>query len=83
MTVARFALVVDAGDVIRLVSRDTLRSEAASVEGVEERGDVQGVVAAGCLDTPGERQAGLGADSGMDFEPEERTRCAGRDSGSM
>src|SRR5947209_1153943 len=46
---ALLALGVDTGVVVALVGRARLGAEAASVERVEQRRDVEGVVAARCL----------------------------------
>ena len=83
VAVPGFAFVVDAGVVVALVHRARLWPEAASVQRVEERSGVKRAVAAGSLYLPRERQAGGGADSGVQLETEERACRSCRASGAM
>jgi hypothetical protein len=63
---ALLALGVDAAVVIALVHRDGGRMETPGAYRVEQRGDELGFVMPRCLRLPGERQAGSGANSGVE-----------------
>src|SRR5437870_3432909 len=78
-SVALHALGVDAVVVVPLVHRARLGAEAASAERVNQRRDVQRLVATGALDTPRERQAGAGAGGEMQLVPVEGAGSAGTD----
>jgi hypothetical protein len=77
LATALLNLGVDAGVVVALVCNDRFGPEAASAERVEERGDEVGLLPSRRLDSPRERQLGLGANSGVDLVAVEPAALAG------
>ena len=80
---ALLALGVDAAHVVTLVGGARLGAVAASVERVEQRRDVEGVVAARCLNAPRERKAGARASGQVELVPVERACASRTDRASM
>lgn len=76
-------LVHDPVVVVSLVHRARLGPNAARVGGVEERGDEQGLVAAGRLNAPRHGKIGARADGGVDLLPVEAPRRPRRDCGAV
>jgi hypothetical protein len=67
------ALLVHTAHVVPAIHGARLRSEAASCQGVEQRGNLRGLVRPSRLDFPGKRKARSGADGEVQLEPEEPT----------